>query len=372
MLESDAAFQAYRLAQARINNAASFLALERWMQQVGALRPGLPGSFTRDVTSTLIAARRLSRRLAQAWYQYARALDTGYQWGELEDAALDGTLDRLRQNFLDRLQESAQLGHEESGDISQEVQDFEQALRESGYDSDSNRNPRNQVLRRGQLDERIQEFLDSWGEDRELELEPFQWQEDSSSEDIRRWVREQLSEIAREDSRQRREAIRQRERADEEVSDDEVEEEHERAGQKIAGEVHSTVADAARKLTEWAHDRDRRIRWVARGTTATPCAFCAMLASRAAAPNVSNYRSVQSAMLTRNDAQNNDDYLWSNGFRKVHPNCNCYPIIKWIDGEGGEIPELNKEFYRIWQDTRDFNAFRRAIYRRNKQLMTRR
>lgn len=369
MEEWKVAFDAYRSAQARVNNAAAYLTLVRWMERVGALRPNLPPAFVADAVQVLGAARRIARRLAQAWYQYGRALETGYQLGELEGGALDGTMDRLRQNFLDRLQDAAQLGHGESDDQDEAVAQFEQGLREAGYDGDSGRELRRNVVPRVYLDRHIQDFLESWGEDSRLEREPFEWRSDSDPEQLREWVERQLRETAREETRERRDRVREREREREETSsDEEVEGEHERAGQRVAGDVHEAVADAARKLTEWVHFRDSRVSWVARGTAPNPCAFCAMLASRSASPDVPNYRSVRSAMLTSNSASNSDDYLWSNGFRKVHPNCNCYPIIRWADGGGDQVPELNQEFYDLWRSTQGFNDFRRALYRRAKGL----
>lgn len=369
MEEWEAAFGAYRAAEARINNAGAYLTLERWMQRVGALRPNLPPAFITDITSVLAASRRMARRLAQAWYQYARALDTGYQLGSLEDGVLDGTLDRLRQNFLDRLQEVAQLGFEDPDDLDESVLRFAAELREAGYDSGGDPQNRRNVVPRRILDRHIQDFLDSWGDDLGLEYEEFEWRTDSDLDDLRDWVTRHLRQEARRETEERRGRIREQERQREEtVSDEELEAEHEKAGQRVAGEVHAATADAARKLHEWAHFKDQRVMWVARGTSASPCGFCAMLASRSASPNTPNYTSVQSAMLTRNSAKNPDDYLWVNGFRKVHPNCNCYPIIKWKDGSGGTVTETAREFLEIWNDTRDFNAFRRAIYKRNKQL----
>lgn len=57
-------------------------------------------------------------------------------------------------------------------------------------------------------------------------------------------------------------------------------------------------------------------------------------------------------------------------FRRVHPNCRCYPIIRWVDAD--QLPELNQRFKDMWNyfksrnpnDT--FNAFRRALYEEQK------
>lgn len=363
--EWEAAFYAYRAAQARVNNAAAYLTLRRWTEQVGALRPGLPGGFVNDTAQFVIASRRMSRRLAQAWFQYARALDTGYQLGALEDDALGGTLNRLRQNFLDRLQDASQLGFEESADANEEVRSFERALLDAGYDSSGTENRRSNAIARRYLDERIQEFLDAWEDDERLDVEDFAWRTDSDPDQVREWISERLRQVAEAESRRRREEIRARERDGEEVSDDEVEDEHEKAGQVVAGEVHEATADAARKLKEWAFFRDARVRAVARGTSATPCAFCAMLASRGFV-----YRSVQSAVLTRNSAENPEAYTWANGFRKIHPNCNCYPIIRWKNVSDVDDPELTKEFKQIWKDSGgNLKEFRKNMYQRNKKLI---
>lgn len=364
--EWEAAFYAYRAAQARISNAAAFLTLSRYVSQVAPLRPVLPNAFIAQSISTLAASRRMSRRLAQAWYQYARALDTGWQLGELEDGAQGGTLERLRENLIDRLEEAANLGTGEPDDVSPDVNRFARDLKDSGYNAPRGRNRRPKGLNRSQVDRRIKEFREAVTEAYEVETEDFEWREDSRTEDIGSWIERRLRETGKREATERSKKFKLREVDEEGPTDEELMAEHEKAGQVLAGEMQEATGDAARKLKEWAYFSDRRVKAVARGTSATPCAFCAMLASRGFA-----YKSVQSAVLTQNSVQREraSDYTWVTGFRKIHPNCNCYPIIRWINVAGGDLPELNKEFERMWKDAGGLKAFRAAMYQRNKKLI---
>lgn len=367
MEEWEAAFYAYRAAQARISNAAAFLTLSRYVSQVAPLRPTLPPTFITQSVSTLVASRRLSRRLAQAWMQYARALDTGFQLGEPETGDGD-TLDALRENFINRMEEAADLG-EDAGfsDDSEEVRRFAQDLRDAEY-GPQGRQRRSTALNRSQVDQRIRDFREAATEELDLDRDEFEWPEDSAPEDIDDWIERRLREAARKEATERRKKYTIRDvEGESEPTDEELMEEHRKAGQVLAGEMQEATGDAARKLQELVVFRDSKVQAVARGTSATPCAFCAMLASRGFA-----YKSVQSALLTQNSVQREkiEDYTWVAGFRKVHPNCNCYPIIRWINVPNQSLPPLNKEFEALWKATGNMKEFRAAMYQRNKNLIT--
>jgi hypothetical protein len=366
--EWEAAFYAYRAAQARVSNAAAYLTLTRYTSQVAPLRDILPNAFIAQTVSTLAASRRISRRLAQAWYQYARALDTGWQLGELEDGREGGTLDGLRENFVDRLEEVADLGTNDPDDVSPDVSRFSRDLKDAGYNDLEGRNRRSKGLNRAQVDRRVQEFREAVTEDYDLETEPLEWPEDSDSRAIGDWMERRLRGAAKREAMERRKKfeIRDVETEGDGPADEELMAEHEKAGQVLAGEIHEATADAARKLKEWVYNRDTRVQAVARGTSATPCAFCAMLASRGFV-----YKNVQSAVLTQNSVQRErvGDYAWVAGFRKIHPNCNCYPIIRWINVPNESLPALNKEFEELWKEAGGLKQFRALMYQRNKKLI---
>ncbi|MDS2171617.1 hypothetical protein Q7C18_02795 [Nesterenkonia sp. CL21] len=349
-MEFQEAFRAYRAAQARLNNAAAYLTLRWWVARVAPLRPGAQPALAQDLAVVTAAARRMARRLAIAYYQYARALDSGRQFGPVDGREEhNDTLNGLRQNFLDRLNDAALLGEDESDDMDENVKRFERELRDSGY-LEEGRNERSDALDREVVDRAIQRFLDEWGEDNRLQRDNMRWRGDSNFDDIRRRVEQMLRETAEEESRERRRKL------GDDSSDEKLEREHRTVGQKLAGEVHGLSADSARKITEWAASFDDYVMAVARGTSMTPCGFCAMLASRGF-----TYRSVASAMggLTRDG-----------GFRKVHPNCNCYPIIRWKNvSDEVDLPEENQEFLRIWKEVRNEREFRRRIRERNRELI---
>ena len=59
-------------------------------------------------------------------------------------------------------------------------------------------------------------------------------------------------------------------------------------------------------------------------------------------------------------------------FRRVHPNCQCYPIIRYVDAD--ELPELNRKFRQMWDNAQGtgkdrLNSFRRALYAENRDAI---
>lgn len=344
--EYEAAFYAYRAGMARVSNAAAYVALARWRQQVAALRPDANPAFIASLVPLVWGARRLSRRLTQSWYVYARVLDSGVLFGDSESGAT--SLDGLREDFFARLQDAASLGHELSDD--EETREFEQALLEFDYSTESaseRPNPRAARLDRGLLDRELQEFLDKWGADRPVNgRDPYAWSTDSNPEDLARYLDRELRDIAREQSQDRRRTLEERARERErEATDEEYKDAHDRVGQKVAGEVHRLVSDAADSNIRRALGRDRRVMQVARGTALRPCSFCAMLASRGF-----EYTSVATASF------------------KPHSNCNCYPIVRWTTVRDDDLPQINKWFQDLWNDSTKGlsgaearNAFRRRL-----------
>src|SRR5699024_12603012 len=84
--EWEAAFLAYRAAQARLAYAGAFLALNAWSQIIKPTR--FTGSLSRwlDYVIRIIPVLRTrQRRLPQLYYQSARALDTREAVGEPTD-----------------------------------------------------------------------------------------------------------------------------------------------------------------------------------------------------------------------------------------------------------------------------------------------
>lgn len=36
------------------------------------------------------------------------------------------------------------------------------------------------------------------------------------------------------------------------------------------------------------------------------------------------------------------------GVSDIHPNCHCFPIVRWVDVENDQLPALNKYFMEMW------------------------
>lgn len=121
---------------------------------------------------------------------------------------------------------------------------------------------------------------------------------------------------------------------------------------QVATVVDKAVQDGARERLRGTMSRDRRRMYVARGVRPGCCAFCGMLASRGFI-----YHSPDSA--TRNSV--GDEY---------HPNCHCFPIVRFSDSE---LPERNKFWQTSWAEhssgvgAEARKSFARWVYKSRKE-----
>lgn len=364
--EWESAFVAYRAAQSRLAYAGAFLALRAWSQMIN------PTSFARSLSRWLDYAVRIirsfrarQRRLAQAYYQYGRALELGETYGH-PLGGYSPTLSGYRGAFLDQLQDVALLDSNTPSDwdVEDGMDEIRDELRSilSGDTEDQDRREANYTS--VDLDRAIQKFLDEWEDlaDRPIQAQPIEWPDreaDNADRAHRDYFRKEAEKLWKEEEEKAKvdEAL--------EAEDDDkknfkkksaaelLQEASDRVGDRVAGRVMSATTNAADQVTNWAMDRDERVYGVARGTGPNPCALCAVAASRGFV-----YRSVSSAMTTSTGS----------GFRRYHENCQCYPIIRWSKNQAE--PQTTIKWRHVYNAARAeggnvFNAFRRRVHAEN-------
>ena len=364
--EWQTAFYTYRAAQARMATAAGYLALNEWNSLVNphSMTASIAGSFMEYLVRVVRAFRGRQMNLARSYLQYIAALEIESPAGEPLFGGDPNRLSTYRDTFLEGVMDAA-------GMESDEVQywpadnDWDFVLSElRQLDAEgASANAKSIPLSDIDLARHIGEFQDSWEADKAVSGVELEWPTDGDNDESHRQYFEDLvKELSSE-------ADKSRDIDDALHRDAPIEEERDRierkaeetakiAGNKLAGQVMQATSDAADQLTAWAMNTDRRIRLVARGTSSSPCAFCAMLASRGFA-----YNSVSSAMTSRTS---------SGGFKRVHPNCQCYPIIRYVDVS--ELPALNQKFKDMWQEAASAGGdsmknFRLALYELNKDAI---
>lgn len=360
--EWEAAFVAYRAAQARLAHAGAYLALTAWDDMVN------PVNFTRSLSRWLDYVVRIvrsfrarQRRLAQSYYQYGRALEIGETFG----APLRGsgsTLSTYRDAFLDQLQDAALLDSQTPSDwdADDDMAEIRRELQDLVGAEDDADNQRQINYRSVDLDRAIQRFLDNQEEpDRNIDVVEMEWpdRDADNADDVHRKVLQDEAERLWQESEDDAEIEDEQEEGEEQDAAtrrqsiiDRLNESSRTVGNKVAGRVMNATSHAADSVTNWAMDRDRRVYGVARGTGPNPCALCAIAASRGFV-----YHSVSSAMTTSSGG----------AFKRFHENCQCYPIIRWTRTQAE--PETTRKWRRIYEasagDGGDrFNAFRRRVH----------
>lgn len=368
--ELEAVEEAQRAAQARLGIIGAYLALFEWTGSVGVLNPAATGAeWTAYVVKLVAAMRRRSRRLAQSYYQLARALDAGETLGvpEGDEESLEVSLSRLRQRFLDELLEVNSLGREVA-DESDELFKFlhDEALKASP-DNDRE-SKRGLPLSKVELDKYIQTFLDHEGADGEVPVEPFEWPVDTEFDvldrELTRYLKQKLADLEGSLSKS---VSKDEKEVPAEKRKEALLKEHEEAGNKLAGEVHKQGIGSGTDTINKVSNADKRVQVWARQTGPRPCAFCAMLASRGFV-----YKTKKSATKSYSEHVKPDGFL---GFSvsAYHPNCACTAISRWESTGENDLPELNGYLEKMWPQVTDgysgvdaLNAWRRWLHDRYK------
>lgn len=351
--------EAHRAAQARLGIAGAYLALREW----GGVSPISPVETSRAWLARslrmIMAIRGMSRSLAIAYYQLARALETGRTLGipEASDNPDEVTMGLLRQQYLDLLLDIASL--EEPSDQSSATADgaqraserwFKEELGQSeieGADSNS-RAPRLSDI---ELDSYIQDLLDETGtnDGEAVEVDEFDWPENWDEPRIEDAFRDTLQKKAVDSQQDKSNKIRKRDDINPDRAVSQIEKEHANSGSSGAGWVDKAGISSGREVVDHAQSRDTLVKMVARGTAPNPCAFCAMLASRGFVykGRVSSSGQYQggSALTTRSSTTRAGTEVGST-IRSYHPNCHCYPIVRWTSSSA--LPELNQFYQDMW------------------------
>lgn len=325
--------QLHQAAQARLGIVAAYLALAEW-EAVSATNAVATGGVWVARSLRIIASiRRKSRKLAIAYYQLSRALETGRTLG-VPDGSTAGnvTYGTLRDNFLESVDEIAKIGDGKTNDTDPDLAWFEENIPDRGI-VPRGANGVTIKLTDTDLDgpvAKLKRVTNRSDDTKKVKVDPFKWPVDADQDA----VDEAYEKLLRKKALQQSEDSSKEARADESLTHDEaiekIEKGHNNAGSQGAGVVDQAGITAGRDVIDIATKRDKLVRAVARGTSANPCYFCAMLASRGFA-----YKSEATAGF-------GDD------IKKYHPNCHCYPIVRWT--RETELPELNAYFKKKWYE----------------------
>jgi hypothetical protein len=298
------------------------------------------------------AIQRHSTRLARAYYQLARAIETGYTLG-LPETSTDPeqvTMGSLREQYLDLLltvadlDKPAAVGEEPPADSDERW--FKEELQASSGQIVGNDEGNTVALTATDLDEYIQEWLDESDDstdDDPVTVDDFEWPDTGglTIEDIREVFADELKAAADE----RAEKIRKIQES-EELSAREaarkIQTLHDAAGTVSAGAIDQAGINAGRETITYAASRDRRVKMVARGTGPNPCGFCAMLASRGFVfANAKTAGSIPASEVYGEDARGD--------INRYHPNCHCYPVVRWADIPDPTAPGRSAFYEELWE-----------------------
>ena len=340
--------EAHRAAQARLGIASAYLAVREWSGVSVQATVSTGDVWLSRSLQMIRAINRKSVRLAKAYYQLARALETGYSLGypEYSTDPKQITMGGLRKQFLDLLVEVADMGRNEpASEADRDEQWFERELAQAQTEEFVTPVNPNSV----DLDSYIQDMLDATDsketpDSKQVLVDSYKWNmPDLSLEDIRDQFANDLKAAADE----RAEKIK-RIREDEELTPKQAfakaDKLHDAAGIVNAGLVDQASIQAGRDLINYAAGQDKRVMMWARGTGPNPCAFCAMLASRGFA-----YTSKARAMTTKGGGDHKSAF-GDPAIKSYHPNCHCYPVLRWADIPDPTAPGRNAHYEKLWKD----------------------
>lgn len=328
--ELEAIAAAHRAAQARLALAIAYLSQVEWAT-VSVANPTLTSAaWLERTTRAIIVGRRRSMELSKSFYQLSRALDTGFVLGmpDLPEGS-EITLSALRGHFLGLLENVAQLGLGETGAGGPDDQWVERLLAEGLEPSNARHD---QFLRSDLIDviDKVRASMDT--DDSMLGVDQWRWTPDYPDQYLANRItpalRMRAVEALEAKNKKRKERdLTKQSRARHAARD------HRDSGSAGAGLVDQLVVQGGRNLLVQTIRADARAKLVARGTSNDPCGFCAMLASRGFV-----YVSASTAGFT------------AGGVSDIHPNCHCFPIVRWVDVENDQLPALNRYFMKMWPE----------------------
>lgn len=374
--EIEAIETAHQAAQARLGIVGAYLALADWNTVSAVAAAETASGWLSRSLRMIVGIRRYSRRLAQSYYQLARALETGRSLGmpEYSDDPDDVTMSGLREQYLNLLLEVATLDTEKPADI--EGAWLHERLVEETKASEHDGNRRKIRLEASTLDPIIQDLLDATDdEDSKVEIDEFDWLDDLTDEEVDEAFRQLLLKGAVELQAGAVQALR---RSDDLTADDvlnKATEAHGNSGSMGAGKVDKYGISAGRDAINDAIRHDDRVEKFARKLGPNPCHFCSMLASRGWVYSKGTTTTKRTTTVAGN-AGNFEEGLDGRPLdvRKYHDNCHCTIISRWE--LQSKLPADN-EFYKAqWPIVTDglsgnaaMNAWRRWMYARQRDAL---
>jgi hypothetical protein len=339
--------EAHRAAQARLGIAGAYLALRDWGGVSTTAPVGSADAWLTRSLTMIRAIRRKSVRLARAYYQVARALETGYTLGlpEFSDDPTQLTMADLRKQYLDVLLEVADIDvpiSEERKTSIPTVTDSDELFLHSELQHTTTPiqvGERYMDFETTGLDSYIQDLIsatDHEDDDQHIQVDPFEWPEEEPWQSIEEIFADELKAAAQDRAAKLEKILKDAELSARQAFD-KAQKIHDAAGSVNAGTVDKAGIDAGRQLLDSVSNGDPRVMMWARITGPNPCAFCAMLASRGFV-----YLSRQRASLGgRSKGKELDSY---------HPNCHCSFIMRWADISDPTAPDRTAHYMQLWKD----------------------
>lgn len=301
--------EVHRAAEERLGLAAAVATLAAWERDITLTAP----AFTADLAAAIIdiarALRQVSRRLAARYYNLARAVGQGYAYpdigqafsgqqvtlGELFAAMAESMNEVMTSTELDVIPKRAQVAPADTQSDGSDDRTLEERLDDL---EDALIDMLNETFPEEVLNEPVQ-----------IELPSENWDWPDLNEDVEDdELLDEIIDVVNEYADRVKKELRSERTMQESLA--KLQEPNAIGAAKAAGAVDKQAMEAGRHLT-WAEgNRDpRRYAWM-RVTGPSPCAFCAMLASRGAVYN------------TAASAGYGNPY---------HPYCHCHVQPMFID-----------------------------------------
>lgn len=324
----------HRSAQAQLGLTGAFLGADGFSGVDAVAGRGLSG-WAKVAASQVLELRAVSHELAITAYQLSRWLQTGYSLGSPMGGAESGA--ELANHFFDLVQAVSELGSASSDigrDVSRAMTRGESPV-QLGLDG---------------LRDAVLALRDSAVEDKPLKVDSFTW--GSLDSDVTDQIESYLLKGMGEYSQRQKNkdgkvqaskaqslakqvaALKQIYEGD--ALQEKLAELNRGAMSRGAGLLDNLIMNAGRDTVLEASERDNRVMAYARGTSSNPCNFCAMLASRGFAYATDEVQRSSGSLATI--------------VRSYHPNCHCYPIVRWVDADDESLPPENKFFMSMWPD----------------------
>jgi hypothetical protein len=376
--EIEAIEEAHRAAQARLGIVGAYLALADWNTVSAVAAAETAAGWLSRSLRMIVGIRRYSRRLAQSYYQLARALETGRTLGlpEYSDDPDAITMGGLRKQYTDLLLEIATLDTEkpESDD---EGSWLHERLVEEMTAAEHDANRRKIRLADSTLDPYIQDLLDAADdEDSSVEVDEYDWLDDLTDEEVAAAFSKLLIASAVDKQTGAATVIRKNDELTPGQALDALTESHGNAGAMGAGKVDKYGISAGRDAIDDAIRNDGRVQKFARKCGPNPCHFCAMLASRGWVYTAKTGSTTRRTTTVAGNAGNFEEGPEGRPLdvRKFHDNCHCTLISRWE--AQSKLPEQNAFYEAQWPIVTEglggaaaMNAWRRWMYARQRDAL---